>query len=194
MKVNRLRVLIVALSLLLADRFQAQTIGQAMSNLPGGAATSDSRTAAFNVAACVWWVAKMRSPVTLLFLDLHISLAAVWSYFFWGFLLTAALNTALSAANVMHPFWTQRKATFRLLIDCAGGALFCWLLKANVVTSFSVTGVSPPRAVEIAAAINSYFAQALPYAIVFVIVIALWNGYRIFRVKTPKMRLTPAIL
>jgi hypothetical protein len=116
----------------------------------------------------------------------------VWSYFFWGYLAIILLNTALAAASIMHPFWTPRRAAFRLAIDCAGGLLLCWLLRANAVEAFSVTGMSA-RSVEIANSINSYFAQGLPYVILFVIAIALGDGHRIFRLKTPKIRLTPAI-
>ena len=143
-----------------------------------------------NVAASAWWAAKMWPPITLPYRDLQIGLGSVWSYFFWGFLLITLLNTALAAANVMHPVWTVRKAAFRLLLDCAGAVLFCWLLKANVVTAFMVTGVSNERAVEIANAINLHLAQVLPGAVVFVIVIGLVDAYRIMRLRTPKVRLT----
>jgi hypothetical protein len=146
-----------------------------------------------NIAAGVWWVAEMRSPITLAYQDLHIGLAPVWGYFFWGYLAIILLNTALAVASILHPFWTPRRAAFRLAIDCAGGLLLCWLLKANVVEAFSVSGMPPARSVEIANSINSYFAQGLPYVILFVVVIATCDGYRIFRLKTPKMRLTPAI-
>jgi len=145
---------------------------------------------AANLTAVLWWSTKMYSPITLDYMDLHIRLAPVWTWFFWGFLLTTLLNTALSAANVMHPFWTPRKATFRLLIDCTGAVLFCWLVKANIVTAFSVTGVSSQRAAEIANAINLHLAQIFPGAVAFVIIIALCDAYRIVQLKTPQPRLT----
>ena len=67
----------------------------------------------------------MSSNVVLNEVNLRISLASAWRYFFWGFLVVALINIALAIANLARLYWTARRATFRPVTDIAGSALFC---------------------------------------------------------------------
>ncbi len=118
--------------------------------------------------------------------NLRISLAPAWRYFFWGFLLIAFINIALAAVNLARPYWTARRATFRLVSDIAGSILFCWLLKCNLLVEIAGASISPAKAVQLTAAINLWMARMFPVAVIFGVVIAVVNIFRIVRVSAPQ--------
>jgi hypothetical protein len=134
---------------------------------------------------CTWWTAHISSQMLLNQVNLRISLAPAWRYFFWGFLVVALFNIALAVANLGRPYWTARRATFRLLSDIAGSVLFCWLLKANILAEIAGARIPPLKAAQLTWAINFWMAKMFPAAVIFVIVIALVNSFRIARVSTP---------
>jgi hypothetical protein len=137
---------------------------------------------AANLIFCVWWTAHMSSSVALSQVNLRISLSPARRYFFWGFLLVALVNIVLALANLARPYWTPRRATFRLLNDMAGAIIFCWLLKANILAEIAGANIPPLKVVQLTSAINVWLARMFPVAVIFVIVIALVNGLRIVRV------------
>ncbi len=141
---------------------------------------------AVNLIVFVWWAANMSSPVVLNHPNLRISLSPLWPYFFWGFLLLALVNTALAGVNLMRPYWSGLRAALRLLTDCVGAALFCWLLAANVLAGIAAVNLSSERALEITNLINYWMARMLPFAIAVGIAIAATDIYRLIRLKTAK--------
>jgi hypothetical protein len=143
----------------------------------------------FNAVGVVVWSTNMYSPVRMIS-DVRISVSAWWPWFFWGFLLVSVVNTGLSSVNLMRPYWTTSRATLRLLSDAAGSALFCWLVKANMLAGFAAPNVSPERAMEITNAINMWVGKMFPIAVAIGVVIAGANLYRIVRLKT--VRVHPA--
>lgn len=136
-----------------------------------------------NMVFCLWWTAHMSSTIIISNPNLQISFSPAWRYFFWGFLLTAFLNTALAAANLVRPYWSASRATVRLVSDAIGSMLFCALMKANILTGFAAANVSPAHAAEITAAINWWTAKMFPAAVIFGVTILCINASRIFRVK-----------
>ncbi len=142
---------------------------------------------AANLVCLIWWAANM-SPLVLSVWNLRITLSALWPYFFWGFLCVALVNTTLAAVNLMRPYWTGLKATVRLLSDCAGAVLFCWLLKANILMEIVIANVSSERALEITDAVNLWMARMLPGAVVVAVGIVAVDVYRMVRVKLTKGR------
>jgi hypothetical protein len=141
---------------------------------------------AANLFFCVWWTAHMSSGVVLNQVNLRISLSPAWRYFFWGFLLIAFVNIALAAVNLARPYWTALRATFRLVSDIAGSVLFCWLLKSNLLLEIAGASIPPAKAVQLAAVINLWMARMFPLAIIFGVVIAVVNIFRIVRVSAPQ--------
>jgi hypothetical protein len=141
-----------------------------------------------NLVAITCW-SHLHPPIVLHNPDVRIALAPVWLYFYWGFLILAFVNVALANVNLARPYWTAPRATIRLLADLAGGSLFCWLLKANVLIGISVATVSPERTQQIASAINFWMAKAFPVSILVVIGIACADIYRIWRLKSPSAQL-----
>ena len=144
---------------------------------------------AAGVIFCTWWTAHISSRMLLNQENLRISLAPAWRYFFWGFLLVALFNIAFAVANLARPYWTARRATFRLLSDTAGSVLFCWLLKANILAEIAGARIPPLKAAQLTGAINFWMARMFPVAVVVVMVIAVVNGFRILRVSAPRTRL-----
>lgn len=144
---------------------------------------SSSIEFAVNLVFLTWWVAYFRSPIVLSNPSMRILLAPVWSYIYWGFLLVALLNTAMAASSFVRPYWTVRLAWLRLVSDAAGSALFCWLLKANILAELSVANVSAARAMEIANAMNWWMEKMFPAAVLAGVVIAGFDLYRVLRVQ-----------
>jgi hypothetical protein len=144
---------------------------------------------AANMIFCIWWTAHMSSNVVLNQVNLRISLAPAWRYFFWGFLLLAFVNIGLAVANFGRPYWTAPRATIRLVSDIAGSVLFCWLLKANLLVEIAGANIPPLKAAQLTGAINFWMARMFPLAIIIGIVIALVNMFRIVRVAAPTARI-----
>jgi hypothetical protein len=136
-----------------------------------------------NMVFCLWWSANMSSTVVINRPNLQVFLSPAWHYIFWGFLAIALMNIALAAANLARPYWTVPRAVARLISDVAGSVFFCTLLKSNILTGFSATNVSPARAIEITAAINSWTDKMFIAGVVFGVIILCVNVFRIIRVK-----------
>jgi hypothetical protein len=138
----------------------------------------------FNLVFGIWLIGGAWYQTTLHFYGVSITLAPAWRYLFWGFLLSAAVNTATSAANVFRPYWTWGRASVRLASDCFGSALFCWLTKANIVLALSVANVPAEKTAQAAHAINWWTAKMFPWAVAVTLIIALCDVYRIIRVRS----------
>jgi hypothetical protein len=133
-----------------------------------------------NLLMFVWWASYMYAPG-------FVVLAPLWAWFFWGFLVLTLANAALAAVNLMYPHWTGWRAALRLATDCAAGALFCWLMKADVLAGISVAGLTAERAAELTSAINGWMEKSFPIAVAVCVVIAAVDGYRVLRVsRKPK--------
>jgi len=143
-----------------------------------------------NAMCVVVWASNMYAPVAMIS-DVRISVSPLWQWFFWLFLLVSLVNTALAGVNLMRPYWTVQRAIIRLLSDAAGSALFCWLLKANILTGFALANVSHERTIEITNIINMWVGKMFPVAVAVCVGIACANVYRIVRLKT--VRVHPAL-
>ena len=134
---------------------------------------------AVHFTVLTWWVSQASS---LSLLGVRITFAPAWAYFFWGIAAVTLLNGALSAVNLWRPYWTGSRAIFRLCLDAAGSALFCWLLKADVVARLDIAGVAPERALEIARTVSVWMDRAFPFAAIALLAVLAGNSYRVVRV------------
>jgi hypothetical protein len=132
------------------------------------------------------WMTNMYKPIAMIS-DIRISVSPLWPWFFWGFLLVSIVNSVVAGANLMRPYWTMQKAAVHLVSDVAGSALFCWLMKANVLTGFAVANVSPERAAEVLNIINYWVRWSFPIAVAVGVAVLAGNIYRIVRLKTGKV-------
>jgi hypothetical protein len=132
----------------------------------------------------VWFVGIFRPRTVVDLYGVQVSLAPIWQVFFWSFLALAAANIALAGVNLFRPYWTPLRASFRLLSDGIGGGLFCWLLKAQVLTGISAPSLPAPQAVVLTKVINLWMARTLPWAIVAMLVILCFDAYRIMRLRS----------
>ena len=138
-----------------------------------------------NLVFVSWLIGGAWYEPVLRFSGLTITLAAAWHYFFWGFVMVASANAVVSAINVFRPYWTVTRASARLIGDCAGSVLFCWLLKGPyVLAGLSSPDVPPEKMAHIVNAINWWSAKMFPFAVVVSVLIVLGKAYRIFRVKS----------
>jgi hypothetical protein len=136
-----------------------------------------------NLVLWSWLIGGLWYQTVFHFYGLSITLAPVWRYIFVGFLLVSAINTVVAAVNLFHPYWTVLRASVRFVSDGIGSVLFCWFMKANPVLAISVTNVAPEKLVQVADSINWWMAKSFPIALLLGVIIALGNGYRIFRVR-----------
>jgi hypothetical protein len=141
-----------------------------------------------NVIAFAWWAQNMASPIVLNHPAVRITLAPVWSYFFWGTLAMTLTNAVFAAVNLARPYATRFRAALRLFNDFAGSVLFCWLLKADVLVGFTMANVSPQKALEVTNALNWWMEKMFPGAIIAGVVIVAVDVYRLVRVNPAGMR------
>jgi hypothetical protein len=131
----------------------------------------------------VWFISIWPHPTVDLY-GVQITLAPIWRVFFWSFLALAVFNLAFAAVNLFRPYWTKPRAALRLLSDAVGGALFCWLLKAQALTGISVPSLPASKASVLTNLINLWMSRMLPWAIVVLVVILCVNAYRIIRLTS----------
>jgi hypothetical protein len=146
-----------------------------------------------NLAYAAWWIDIMSRRVILDRPEIRITLAPVWRYFFWSFLALALINAALAAVNLARPYWTVARASVRLATDCAGAALFCWMMKIGAIAAITGANISMARSVEITNMVNQGLARAFPVALAAGVAIAFADAYRIYRVYTNKTQFTRAV-
>jgi hypothetical protein len=146
---------------------------------------------AANLVFMLWWATNMYVPIAMIRPDVQISVSPLWPWFFWSLLLLASGNIALAAVNLTRPYWTGGRASLRLIADCIGSAVFCWLLKANVLTGIVVANIPAERTLRLVNDINMWAAKAFPVSVAVCVVIAGADVYRIVRLlKTARLRLT----
>lgn len=153
-------------------------------------AASITELAANSIFGVWWWITYLSSPLILNRPEAQILLTPRWRFFFWGFLCVTLANLALSAVNLARPYWTGVRVTIRLATDCAGAALFCWLMKVNILAQITVPNVSAARTSQITNAINMWMDTAFPIAVIVGLGIAAGDLYRIYRVKKSRRRAT----
>jgi len=138
---------------------------------------------ACNVAFLLWWLAYISSPVLLDGPAFKLTLAPVRVYFFWGYFVLAVCNIAFASFNLWRPKWTPLRATLRLCADLAGGALFCWLMKANIIGSIYFANVDSGHALVLRDQIHNWLGRSFPFAVIVVAIVAATDIYRILRVS-----------
>jgi hypothetical protein len=134
------------------------------------------------VAATAWWIGHASTPNILNGPHVQLVLSPRWMWFFWGFFGVAVLHAALAAVNLRRPYWTRARAVARLAFDAAGGALFCWLVQADLIETLRIADVEPSRALEIANAIRLWMGRAFPLAVIAVVATLAPDIYRVVRV------------
>lgn len=136
-----------------------------------------------NVAFLLWWMTYVSSPLLFDGPAFRLSLAPAWIYFFWSYLALALFNIALAAANLRRRYWTGLRAACRLTLDLAGGVLFCWLMKANVIATLYVASLDPARTLAIKNAIHIWTDRCFPIAVIISAIVVVVDLMRIVRLN-----------
>jgi hypothetical protein len=148
---------------------------------------------AVNLAVLLWWVVSMAPPLRFHFGNLHIALTAEWGIFFWAILALTLANIILSSVNLVRPFWTVPRISFRLVVDLVGAGIFCWLLRANIVAAVISPTFTPEKAMAVTQSMNHWLARMFPYAVFVCIVVAAANLWRYVHLKKkPRAHTLPA--
>ena len=142
------------------------------------------------IVCFAWFAGALGFQTVFEFSGTKIVLAPAWQDFMGGFLLLLLANIAVSGWNLFRPRWTPLRAGLRLLTDCTGGGLFCWLLKASILAEIIVPNVSSAKTMEVTSAINLWMSRSFPFAVIVCVIILLVDIRRIFRVKTTIPKLT----
>jgi len=143
---------------------------------------------AVNVIFLVWWASYMGSLRLIDLPEVTVTLAPQWMWFYWGFVVMTIANIVFSCVNLVRPRWTLVRATQRLATDAVGSALFCWLMVLYPLASIAGPHVPPDKGIALVASINEWMARLMPYAALVGAVIAVGNGYRIYRISSERTR------
>ena len=92
-------------------------------------------------------------------------------------------NIVTSTVNIFRPYWTPERAAFRLFFSSIGVAI-CWVMRLNIIAGISVVNVAPEKTAAVAQIINWWAARLFPWALGFCALIALFDVYRIVRVRS----------
>ena len=155
-------------------------------------------SSAFEVAAgiafSIWWIGFVSSSLLFEHPGVRIAMSPEWRYFYWGMGLLMLVNIALSAVNLVRPYWTRLRASIRLLSDLAGSALMCWMLKAHIFAMITVANVPAERTAEITRQLNLWMDRCFPFGVIVAVVILAVNVWRIYRVGNDSIAkiVTPA--
>lgn len=136
---------------------------------------------AFYLCVLLWWVAFMSSPVDLHLGTLRFSFTPLWTWFYWGILLLVAADASIAGLNLLRPCWTPTRIAARLSLDLAGGVLFCWFLKANIVANITWPGAAPEKAAAATAGLHWWLAQLFPWAVAVTVLIVAANAWQMIR-------------
>jgi hypothetical protein len=137
-----------------------------------------------NIVFCSWWVAAMSSPVVFDRPQLRITLAPVWQYFYWGFLILSIAGIALSGANLLRPNWTRPRAAVRLLTNLVGSALFCWFCASSIVAEIAAVHTPVAETLKITAAVNMWMSRGVPVVAFAGLIVLVVDARRILRAAT----------
>ena len=131
----------------------------------------------------LWWMAYASSPVLFDGPAFKLALNPVWMYYFWGYLAVSLFNIGLAIANLRRPYWSTLRASCRLASDLAGGALFCWLVKVDILASIYIANMTPGQTLVLKKAIQVWMGISFPIAVIIVAIIAVVDLFRIVRVS-----------
>ena len=92
-------------------------------------------------------------------------------------------NVALAVASLRNAHWTGLRAGCRFAVDLAGGFLFCWLMKANLVATLHIANLDPARTLAVKNAVHICRECFFPLAVVVSVVVAVIDARRIIRVN-----------
>ena len=145
--------------------------------------SSSAIEVAVNLIFFVWWAVYAHSPELRIGSMIHIYFQPQWLWFFWGYLALALGNAALSATNLLRPFWTITRAKLRLFSDGVGAALFCWLMQANILAGITAKNLTAEKAIGLTQAFNHWMTTLFPAAIVVGLVVIATGIYRMVRLK-----------
>jgi hypothetical protein len=138
---------------------------------------------AVGVCVLVWWATNMASPLTLHLGVLRVTLAPVWSWFFWSILTLTLANIVFAGYRLLRPWWTIPRVVVSLLLDLAGGAVFCALLRANLIAGITAHNLPPERSAAVAATLNGACAQIFPFAVLICLFVAASHVWRLIRIR-----------
>lgn len=147
-----------------------------------------------NLGFLLWWMAYAWSPFLLDGPTFKLSLAPARLYFFWGYLAIALCNIALAVAHLRSRHWTRLRASCRLVLDLAGGVLFCWLMKVNLVATLYIAGLDPERTLALKNAIHIWMDRCFPIAVIIATIVVAIDLMRIVRLnRKDSLVLTKAV-
>jgi len=138
---------------------------------------------AFMMLFFVWWAFHASSRIVHLGSAFQVELGPQWTWCFCIWLLLTVVNGAVSIANLLHPYWTVTRATLRLLTDFTGAAVWCWLVRVNIVTGISSPSLDAEQSLQIVHKVNYWLNWSFPWAVVVLLILAGVDVYRIIRVN-----------
>jgi hypothetical protein len=130
----------------------------------------------------IWFISTLWPRGAIDLYGAQLTIAPVWHLIFWSVVFVNGLQLLSGVWKLFHPVWTRGSAVVQLLLHVGGGAVFCWFLRARVLTGIEAPGLSPSRAIQLTDFLNTWLARTLPWAVIVFLVIISVDIYRIVRV------------
>jgi hypothetical protein len=117
------------------------------------------------------------------FPGVQLTLAPQWVPFCQMSIVIAAVEVAVSAANLFTPYWTVSSILARVGIDIAKTAVFFWLITANLLRDVRALGMPQPVHDALLNVSVTVMQNAQGVAGLVVLVILAHAGWRLFHLK-----------
>ncbi len=145
-----------------------------------------------NMVLCGWWPVVGRWPlvpdVKCTSASVTVTLAPIWRYFFWGYLVMDVGNIDLSSGQCFPALLDVATRRVRVLSSKRRSSDLLGDEGSTSLTGISVVNVAPEKTAAIAHIINWWAAKLFPWMIVFCVLLAVVNAYRIIRVRSSAVR------
>jgi len=131
----------------------------------------------------LWWAGLLHWPILGITLDssVQVAPAPVWQTLYWPILALAVSMPALSAINLICPWWTLWRAVVRLVNQVVTVILAAWLLHAGTWFTVAAPTLSPGRTADLERSLN------LGLLIAFLWMVAI-TAIAIVRHDLPRLR------
>jgi hypothetical protein len=130
----------------------------------------------------VWFISTLWPGTAIDLYWVQLAMAPVWHFIFWSVVFVNAAQILCGVLNALHPVWTRGRAVLQLVLHALGGAVFCWFLKARVLTGIQAPRISAAKGIQLADFLNTGMARALPWAVIVILVVVSVDVYRIVRI------------
>jgi len=132
----------------------------------------------------IWWLKILWSPTVFDSSGVRVTLATgtkgfLFAVFLWSFLLLGCANIALSAVNLVRPYWTRFRRGLRASLNFVAAIILLLIAKTHAGLVVSGTSVPQDKAPEISLYLSLSLGMAFLIAAIVCVVVGCVDIWRI---------------